>query len=59
MALGMMVPSMVSGWMQKYLGYEQFFIVAGVLGLVTFAVVPLTFKIFADSDVHGKISDSD
>ena len=47
MALGMMVPSMLSGLMQKYLGYEQFFITAGVISLITFAVIPLTFKIFA------------
>ena len=45
MALGMMLPSMVSGWMQAQLGYESFFMMASVLSLVTFAVIPLTFKI--------------
>lgn len=45
MALGMMVPSMLSGWLQIRLGYEMFFIVASFISLVTVAVVPLTFKI--------------
>lgn len=45
MALGMMVPSMLSGWLQMRLGYEMFFIVASFISLVTVAVVPLTFKI--------------
>lgn len=59
MALGMMVPSMVSGWMQKWLGYEQFFITASIIGLVTFAVVPLTFKIFSEPDPEQNISVSE
>ena len=45
MALGMMGPSMMSGWMQARLGYESFFILASIIGLVTFAVIPLTFRI--------------
>ena len=45
MALGMMLPSMLSGWLQMRLGYEIFFIVASFISLVTVAVVPLTFKI--------------
>ena len=45
MALGMMVPSMISGWLQAKLGYEQFFITASIISLITFAVIPLTFKI--------------
>ncbi|WP_432634597.1 MFS transporter [Candidatus Avelusimicrobium sp.] len=45
MALGMMVPSMLSGWLQMRLGYETFFLVASFISLVTVAVVPLTFKI--------------
>ncbi len=47
MALGMMVPSMVSGKLQALLGYEQFFVAAFVVSLVTFAIVPLCFKIRA------------
>lgn len=56
MALGMMVPSMVSGWMQKWLGYETFFITASIIGLITFAVVPLTFKIFSASSSERVLS---
>ena len=45
MALGMMVPSMASGWLQAQLGYEGFFLLASIVSLVTVAVVPLSFKI--------------
>lgn len=45
MALGMMAPSMLSGWLQAHLGYEHFFMFASVIGLITFAIIPLTFKI--------------
>ena len=45
MALGMMIPSMLSGKIQVALGYEAFFIVSAVFSLVTLAIVPLTFKI--------------
>lgn len=45
MALGMMVPSMLSGWMQTRFGYELFFLAASLLSLITLAVVPLTGKI--------------
>ena len=47
MALGMMVPSMLSGKMQAALGYEAFFWVAALISLVTFAIVPLTNRIQA------------
>ncbi len=47
MALGMMAPSMLSGKMQAVLGYQQFFSVAFVISLVTFLIVPLSFKIKA------------
>ncbi|MBR5151645.1 MAG: MFS transporter [Elusimicrobiaceae bacterium] len=47
MALGMMVPSMLSGKMQAMLGYKNFFWVAFIISLVTFAIVPLCFKIKA------------
>lgn len=47
MALGMMVPSMLSGKMQAALGYENFFWAAFVISLVTFAIVPLAFHIEA------------
>lgn len=45
MALGMMVPSMLSGKMQVALGYTRFFWVTALISLVSFAVVPLCFKI--------------
>lgn len=45
MALGMMVPSMLSGKWQLALGYEKFFLTAACVSLVTLAAVPLTFKI--------------
>ena len=47
MALGMMVPSMLSGKLQALLGYANFFAVAFLISLVTFAIVPLCFKIKA------------
>ena len=42
MALGMMVPSMLSGKLQLALGYESFFWVTAFISLITFAIVPLT-----------------
>ena len=45
MALGMMVPSMLSGKMQVLLGYQTFFWAAGLISLITFLIVPLAFKI--------------
>jgi len=47
MALGMMVPSMLSGKIQALLGYEVFFWVAFAVSLITFAIVPLSFRIKA------------
>lgn len=58
MALGMMVPSMLSGKMQVALGYETFFLVTCIISLITFAIVPLAFKIQlldeAERKFHGK-----
>ncbi len=45
MALGMMLPSMLSGKLQAALGYETFFMAASVISLITLAVVPLAGKI--------------
>lgn len=45
MALGMMVPSMLSGKMQALLGYELFFWAAALVSLLSFAVVPLCLKL--------------
>ena len=44
-ATGMMVPSMLSGKIQMALGYTQFFWVTAMISLVSFAVVPLCFKV--------------
>lgn len=41
MALGMMLPGMVAGWLQEVLGYRLFFIWIMVCTLVTFAVTAL------------------
>ena len=54
MALGMMIPSMLSGKMQAVLGYERFFWVAFMISLVTFAIVPLSFKIKAIDHAEQK-----
>lgn len=33
MALGMMVPGLVAGYLQKFLGYQNFFIMTAILGI--------------------------
>jgi len=48
MALGMMLPGMVSGWIQQHLGYQNFFILACISTLPAFAMtalvkIPLAF----------------
>ena len=45
MALGMMAPSMASGWLQMKLGYTGFFVTASLISFITLAVVPLSFRI--------------
>lgn len=66
MALGMMVPSMLSGKWQMMLGYGGYFILAAAVSLCTLAVIPLTFKIKSIEETekafrshHMKISDAD
>jgi PAT family beta-lactamase induction signal transducer AmpG len=39
MALGLMLPGMVSGWLQEQLGYRDFFVWVLVATLPAFAVV--------------------
>ncbi len=41
MALGMMLPGMVSGWIQQHLGYQHFFIWACISTLPAFAMTAL------------------
>ena len=55
MALGMMAPSMLSGKMQAVLGYEIFFWVAFFISLITFAIVPLAFRIKALEQAEKQI----
>jgi len=40
MALGMMLPGMVAGWLQELLGYKQFFLFIMLLAIPTLAVIP-------------------
>ena len=58
MALGMMVPSMLSGKMQAVLGYQKFFWVAFLISLITFLIVPLAFKIKAIDVAESKQRES-
>lgn len=58
MALGMMVPSMLSGKLQALLGYQNFFLAAFVISLVTFAIVPLSFKIKLLDETEAKFKSS-
>jgi len=41
MALSMMLPGMIAGWLQEMVGYRMFFIIAMVSCIVTFAVSAL------------------
>lgn len=45
MAFGMMLPNMLSGKMQVMLGYKEFFLLVSIVSLVTFAVIPLAYRI--------------
>ena len=54
MALGMMLPGMISGFVQEYLGYQGFFIwvvIAGLPGilLIKFLKFPSTYGMKADA----------
>ena len=58
MALGMMIPSMLSGKMQVALGYEKFFWVTALISLISFAVVPLCFKIKSLEETEQRFKQS-
>ncbi len=45
MALGMMLPSMLSGKIQTLLGYRHFFVLVAAISVCTLVVIPLTYKI--------------
>lgn len=53
MALGMMVPSMLSGKLQALLGYQHFFWAAFIISLITFFIVPVCFKIQAIDEAEN------
>jgi PAT family beta-lactamase induction signal transducer AmpG len=40
MALGMMIPGMVSGWLQELIGYQHFFIWVMICTIPSFIVIP-------------------
>jgi len=40
MALGMMIPGMVSGWLQELIGYQHFFIWVMICTIPSFVVIP-------------------
>lgn len=40
MALGMMLPGMIAGWLQSIFGYQHFFIWIMILAIPTLAVIP-------------------
>lgn len=40
MALGMMLPGMLAGWLQEQIGYHHFFILIMILAIPTLAVIP-------------------
>lgn len=40
MALGMMIPGMISGWLQEMLGYNQFFIFIMIATIPTLLLIP-------------------
>ena len=39
MALGMMIPGMLSGWLQEIIGYQNFFIWVMICTIPSFAVI--------------------
>lgn len=40
MALGMMIPGMISGWLQEIIGYQNFFIWVILCTIPSFAIIP-------------------
>lgn len=40
MAMGMMLPGMIAGWIQERIGYHDFFILVMLLAIPTLAVIP-------------------
>ena len=40
MALGMMIPGMISGWLQEMMGYTSFFVFIIVATIPTLIIIP-------------------
>ena len=40
MALGMMIPGMISGWLQEIIGYQHFFVWVIICTIPSFAIIP-------------------
>lgn len=66
MALGMMIPSMLSGKLQTLLGYGPYFILTAAVSVCTLAVIPQAFKIKSIEETekafkqhHMQIGDAD
>ncbi len=58
MALGMMLPGMVAGFLQESVGYLNFFIIATLLCALTFAVAALIkTDVDTDNDILQKIDE--
>ena len=57
MALGMMIPGMMSGWLQELLGYQHFFVWVMICTIPSFIMVKLIHvdpKFGIKSDDHEK-----
>lgn len=59
MAFGMMLPNMISGKLQMILGYRDFFLFISFASLITFAVIPLCYKIKQLKDADAYIAKAD
>jgi PAT family beta-lactamase induction signal transducer AmpG len=40
MAMGMMLPGMIAGWLQELVGYEHFFLIIMACAIPTLAIIP-------------------
>ena len=59
MAFGMMIPNMISGKLQVALGYKEFFLLVSVMSLISFAVIPLCYKIKQLREADSYIASAD
>ncbi len=58
MALGMMIPGMVSGWLQEIIGYQNFFIWVVLCTIPSFAIIPF-LNIDKDFGKKAEIEESE